>query len=199
LLCPQKLRMPPKVNIIIRLATTCIGICAMNASLALQPVTLSAPQWFPLERDDLHDPQIAELGLLHNPETTLSLLPGDNAGNHVNWVQALERGFIRPYTGLKSEHKLEVLDSNVIWPNSGEGELGLVVFPHKQHTEWMACTECHEGIFKSKAGSNKFSMLDILNGEYCGRCHGAIAFPPTECKRCHSVARPPVVLPAGPH
>jgi hypothetical protein len=24
-------------------------------------------------------------------------------------------------------------------------------------------------------------------GEHCGRCHGAVAFPLTECTRCHSV------------
>jgi hypothetical protein len=29
----------------------------------------------------------------------------------------------------------------------------------------------------------------ILSGEKCGLCHGAVSFPLTECKRCHSVDR----------
>ena len=32
-------------------------------------------------------------------------------------------------------------------------------------------------------------MLLILAGEKCGLCHGAVAFPLTECLRCHSVQR----------
>jgi hypothetical protein len=29
----------------------------------------------------------------------------------------------------------------------------------------------------------------VLSGEKCGLCHGAVAFPLTECNRCHSVQR----------
>ena len=41
--------------------------------------------------------------------------------------------------------------------------------------------------FVEKAGANKLNMQAILNGEQCGLCHGAVAFPLTECNRCHSV------------
>jgi c(7)-type cytochrome triheme protein len=45
-------------------------------------------------------------------------------------------------------------------------------------------------LFKSKAGATKqLNMFQILQGEYCGVCHGAVSFPLTECKRCHSVER----------
>jgi hypothetical protein len=41
-----------------------------------------------------------------------------------------------------------------------------------------------------KAGATKFTgMFPILSGEKCGRCHGAVAFPLTECRRCHVVMR----------
>jgi hypothetical protein len=30
-------------------------------------------------------------------------------------------------------------------------------------------------------------MLAILEGEQCGQCHGAVAFPLTECTRCHAI------------
>jgi hypothetical protein len=33
------------------------------------------------------------------------------------------------------------------------------------------------------------NMLQILSGEKCGQCHGAVAFPLTECARCHRVPR----------
>jgi hypothetical protein len=33
-------------------------------------------------------------------------------------------------------------------------------------------------------------MNQILHGEQCGLCHGAVSFPLTECNRCHSVSRP---------
>ncbi|HEX9180451.1 MAG TPA: c(7)-type cytochrome triheme domain-containing protein, partial [Burkholderiales bacterium] len=51
---------------------------------------------------------------------------------------------------------------------------------------WLDCANCHEHLFKSKAGANKLSMQKILEGEQCGLCHGAVAFPLTECGRCHS-------------
>jgi c(7)-type cytochrome triheme protein len=62
-----------------------------------------------------------------------------------------------------------------------------VKFPHRQHTLWLDCSNCHPYPFIDKAGANKLSMQAILNGEQCGLCHGAVAFPLTECNRCHSV------------
>ena len=69
------------------------------------------------------------------------------------------------------------------------GSMPAVKFPHRQHTLWLDCSNCHNGLFKDKIGANKFSMVAILNGEQCGLCHGAVAFPLTECTRCHSVPR----------
>lgn len=174
-----------------------IGITLAGSSQALQPALKRDPPWFPLTADDVHDPTVAELGLLQNPEEALSRLPSDGAGNHVNWVKALEKGYIKPIASLRVNATPEVLDKDVIWKDVGE--MDFVLFPHKQHTEWMGCGDCHDAIFKAKAGADKFGMFDILNGEYCGRCHGAVAFPLTECRRCHSVPRPAVVIHAQPH
>ncbi|HUS55503.1 MAG TPA: c(7)-type cytochrome triheme domain-containing protein [Thermohalobaculum sp.] len=77
-----------------------------------------------------------------------------------------------------------VLDLDIVFTETAGQPY--VVFPHRQHTEWLDCANCHPAIFKAKRGANDFGMLDVLNGEYCGRCHGAVAFPLTECKRCHS-------------
>jgi c(7)-type cytochrome triheme protein len=36
-----------------------------------------------------------------------------------------------------------------------------------------------------KRGANPISMVKIVNGEFCGRCHGRVAFPISNCARCH--------------
>ena len=81
--------------------------------------------------------------------------------------------------------EVRVLDQDLIIAR--DGSMPAVKFPHRQHTLWLDCANCHEKLFKSQAGANKFSMTAILNGEQCGLCHGAVAFPLTECNRCHSV------------
>lgn len=189
--------MTKKRGIVERLLAVCVGLCIVQATLAVEPVSRTASHWLPLAQDELHDPAMTALNLLQNPNEALSKLPRDGAGDQVNWVKALEKGYIKPHVNIRSNTQIKVLDLDVLRRNTGE--MDMVLFPHKQHTEWLACSNCHEELFKSKAGATKFSMLDILNGEYCGRCHGAVAFPLTECKRCHSVPRSPIAIPAQAH
>ncbi len=183
-----------KRSIVERLFVMCVLLCIVQVNLAAEPAVKTRPHWLPLSQDDLHDPAITALNLLQNPSEALSKLPHEGSGNQVDWVKALEKGFIRPHINTGSNAEIKVLDLDVLRRNTGE--MDMVLFPHKQHTEWLACSNCHDEIFKSKAGATKFGMFDILNGEYCGRCHGAVAFPLTECKRCHSVPRSPIVIPA---
>ena len=145
---------------------------------------LYAGQWSTLAEDGLHDPQNPALGVLQNPADALSRLPADNAGNQVDWVRALADGYIRPRSTLKENRPVEVLDSDILMSNTGS--LPGVRFPHKPHTLWLDCGNCHEQIFRSKAGATPVTMGKILEGQYCGVCHGAVAFPLTECNRCHS-------------
>lgn len=141
-----------------------------------------------LSKDGVHDPANPSLKLLQEPREALSALPPDAVGNRVRWVKALEQGAIAPRTNILPDTAIRVLDQDVIMPRTGE--LPMVRFPHRQHTEWLDCSNCHERLFKSKAGATKeVNMFQILQGEYCGVCHGAVAFPLTECKRCHSVER----------
>ena len=172
----------------------CTMLCVIRAALAGEPAVKVTPHWLPLAQDELHDPAMPALNLLQNPNEALSKLPHEGSGNQVDWVKAIEKGFVRPHASVNSNTQIKVLDLDVIRRNTGE--MDMVRFPHKQHTEWLTCSNCHDEIFKSKAGATKFGMFDILNGEYCGRCHGAIAFPLTECKRCHSVPHAPIVVPA---
>ena len=146
---------------------------------------IHAAGWQTLQEDSLHDPEAPALEVLQQPSEALSVLPPDTAGNKVNWVKALREGYIEPRSFVLKEKTLEVLDSEILM--KGTGDSYYVLFPHKAHTEWLECSNCHEKLFKSKAGETPITMLKILQGEYCGRCHGAVSFPLTECNRCHSV------------
>ncbi len=144
-----------------------------------------ASEWKALKEDGLHDPQNSSLQWLQYPADALRRMPSDSAGNKVDWVRAFEDGYIRPRSSLSGTEETEQLDTEIIMNDTGS--LPRVLFPHKQHTRWLDCENCHEKIFKSKAGATPVTMSKILEGEYCGVCHGAVSFPLTECNRCHSV------------
>jgi c(7)-type cytochrome triheme protein len=146
----------------------------------------AAPElWQRLEKDGVHDPRGPAIGLLQQPAEALEPLPRDTAGNLVNWVRAIDSGAINPRTNILPETKVRVLDQDIIIAKYGS--MPAVKFPHRQHTLWLDCTNCHDQLFIPRIGANRFSMTAILNGEQCGLCHGAVSFPLTECNRCHSV------------
>lgn len=157
--------------------------------LLVAGVAWAAPgDHLPLTNDGVHDPAGPAIKLLQEPSEALSKLPPDVVGNQVRWVKALEQGLITPRANILPDTTIRVLDLDVILPRTAE--MPMVRFPHKQHTEWLDCSNCHEKLFKSKTGATTgLNMFQILQGEYCGLCHGAVAFPLTECKRCHSVER----------
>ena len=156
------------------------------AIAAVVGLAWAASAWVPLERDGVHDPKGPGIGILQQPSEALSKLPPDTAGNLVRWVQALDSGAINPRTNIQPETQVRLRDQDIII--SKFGSMPAVKFPHRQHTLWLDCSNCHEHLFKSKAGANAFSMQAILDGEQCGLCHGAVSFPLTECNRCHSVS-----------
>nr|MDJ0741504.1 cytochrome c3 family protein [Gammaproteobacteria bacterium] len=142
--------------------------------------------WKPLAHNGLHDPGNPALDLLQEPAEALSRLPANTAGNMVDWVEALREGYIDPRTNINPETEVNIRETDVIMKNTGSANF--VRFPHKAHTEWLDCDNCHDHLFAREVGKTPMTMLLILSGEYCGRCHGAVAFPLTECNRCHSVA-----------
>lgn len=160
---------------------------------SLCAVAVAASQkWLTIAKDDLHDPQSPAVGVLQEPAEALGALGAqapDAVGNQVRWVQALARGLIQPRTNILPETKVNLRTTEVLLVNTAH--MGLVKFPHRQHTEWLDCSNCHGavGLFEQKAGATKIGMFRVLAGEKCGVCHGAVAFPLTECDRCHSVQR----------
>ena len=162
------------------------------AAAALAPA--SSGRWLPLHKDGVHDPRNPGLALLQQPAEALAPLPRDTAGNQVRWVQALETGAINPRTNLLEGTEVRLRDNDLIIAKYGS--MPAVKFPHRQHTLWLDCSNCHDHLFKAELGANRFSMSAILDGQQCGVCHGAVAFPLTECNRCHSV--PNERLPRSP-
>ncbi|MBF0160984.1 MAG: hypothetical protein HQL88_01725 [Magnetococcales bacterium] len=144
-----------------------------------------ANPWVRLEADGLHDPKGGAIRDLQQPGEALAPLPRDVVGNMVRWVEALRTGVITPRTNILPDTKIQVLDLDIIYPNTGN--YNFVRFPHKAHTEWLDCSNCHDAIFAKKYRGTTISMANILEGRQCGQCHGAVSFPLTECNRCHSV------------
>lgn len=149
----------------------------------VRPVSI----WLPLEADHIHDPSSPGLQFLQQPREALSTLPRASEGDRVDWVRALREGYIQPRTNIHPETKINVIDLPIVMPKTAG--MPAVLFPHRAHTEWLDCKNCHDRIFKPKRGANRITMFAILQGNYCGQCHGAVAFPLTQCRRCHSVPR----------
>lgn len=71
-----------------------------------------------------------------------------------------------------------------------------VVFPHWFHRIRFRCKVCHHELgFEMRAGANRITMADIIDGKFCGMCHnGEVAWSVERCDLCHS-GRPG--LPSG--
>jgi c(7)-type cytochrome triheme protein len=155
---------------------------------APKPAAPGERVWAPLAKDGIHDPRNPGLKQKQEPADALSRLVPDTAGNLVRWVEALEKGQINPRAALNSGTQVRIRDDFILL--NQRGGTPMVRFPHRQHTLWLDCTNCHDKPFLPKTGANKLSMMMILQGEQCGICHGAVAFPLTECSRCHNTPRP---------
>ncbi len=105
-----------------------------------------------------------------------------------DWAKALAEGAIVPRPGIDpkaADEPIFPLDVELV---PADNPTFKVVFPHGAHTALLSCTTCHPGIFQMAAGADPITMDKIFAGEYCGRCHGKVAFAvATGCPRCHPV------------
>jgi c(7)-type cytochrome triheme protein len=139
----------------------------------------------PPPEDGIHDPANDGTLALQPPLTAFGTLPRSPAGNGVNWVQALSSKKIAPRWDRTDDNAAPVvMDLNIV--REVKGSMPDVLYPHKQHTEWLDCSNCHPAIFVPQKGANQISMAAILLGQKCGVCHGKVAFPVSECRLCHS-------------
>ena len=115
----------------------------------------------------------------------LEQLPKDASGG-TDWVRAMEEKLIEPKPGLdpKAEDQpvLE-LDVELVPKDAPDFK---ATYSHQTHTRLLACSNCHTAIFQMEKGAAPITMEKIFAGEYCGRCHGKVAFDiATGCPRCH--------------
>lgn len=137
----------------------------------------------------VHDPANPDARRLQSPQEAFSVLPPDQRGKP-DWSQALRSGAIAPRADLPGRGQpLQPLDLDIVMKNTAQ--MPYVKFPHRAHTDWLACNNCHDGLFVPKAGANPMTMAQILQGQSCGVCHTTVAFNAMyTCERCHSVAQP---------
>jgi c(7)-type cytochrome triheme protein len=140
-----------------------------------------------VEHSDFYDPANPDYLTLQRPYDAMRHLPKDSVG-FPDWMRALLQKTITPRSSLSGKDKMEVLDLDVIMRNTKE--MPNVLFPHRSHTLWLACSNCHPAPFAPVAGGNRISMADIFRGQFCGMCHDRVAFVTFySCNRCHSVAQ----------
>jgi c(7)-type cytochrome triheme protein len=144
--------------------------------------------WRSLAHDGIHDREGDAIGVLQEPRSALRGLPRGRSGNYIDWAGALKEGAIRPRARAGRQGQMEVLDLDILLADTKN--MPTVTFPHRTHTEWLSCKNCHDWLFKPQKGANDISMTDIARGRACGLCHGKVAFPATDCFRCHNGPRP---------
>jgi len=116
-------------------------------------------------------------------------MPADRFGNGINWELAEEQGLITPVDyleGVSSKQANLKVTPDFAIKSKVEG-MPDIIFSHKKHTVWNGCALCHPDIFIGvKKGASKYSMVELFEGKYCGVCHDRVAFPQTDCQRCHT-------------
>jgi c(7)-type cytochrome triheme protein len=116
-------------------------------------------------------------------------MPKEPFGNKINWEKAEDDGLIKLIDYLEGvstkKAKLRMQQDFAI-KSKVEG-MPDIIFSHNKHTVWSGCELCHPDIFMGiKKGTTKYSMVELFEGKYCGVCHDKVAFPQTDCQRCHS-------------
>jgi len=116
-------------------------------------------------------------------------LPKERFGNGINWEKAEEDGHLKLIDfieGISIKRVAMKIQPDFIL-NSKVAGMPAIVFSHKKHTVWNGCEVCHPEIFVGvKKGATKYSMVEIFEGRFCGVCHTKVAFPMTDCQRCHT-------------
>ncbi|HSG06513.1 MAG TPA: c(7)-type cytochrome triheme domain-containing protein [Nitrospiria bacterium] len=150
-----------------------------------QPLIKAQESGSPPATDDSAPPADQQEEEGESQPLAFDYLPKTKMG-YVDWVAAITEGAIEPLESLDPDAKpMKPLDFDIVF-KVGVSGLPDVVYPHYPHTIWLDCRNCHPGIFLMRAGANNVKMSKILQGEFCGRCHGKVAFPISDCFRCHS-------------
>ncbi len=117
-------------------------------------------------------------------------LPRKGGEQLIDWEEAEARGFIQPIDFLPGVSMVRAplaVQKDFSIASAPRGWMSDIIFSHKKHALWNGCEVCHPDIFPSvKKGTLKYSMFQIVDGQYCGVCHNHVAFPLNDCQRCHA-------------
>lgn len=104
-------------------------------------------------------------------------------GSLKRWLIVLALGMALPAPAVHAEYGDVTMNTTAT-----KNGVRPVIFPHWFHRLRFTCGNCHsENGFKMKAGGNKVTMANIINGMYCGMCHNnQIAWGAERCEMCHS-------------
>ena len=117
---------------------------------------------------------------------TLWKLPEARYGNRIDWDGALAAGKIKPAHKLTIDPASEGGFSETLLLEAEWARVSGAIVPHGRHTKWLDCNDCHPYIFNiKKKFTEGLRMANIIDGQFCGVCHGKVAFPLTDCVRCH--------------
>lgn len=164
-----------------------VTIAAANPNAFNRLMRRHVKRHLPPWKDGNHNPNDPDVRLLQAPLVAFADLPKTRSGdgNGVAWVKALDEGKIHPRWKLNNpKAKPVVMNLNIVF--DVKGSMPDVVYPHKAHTQWLDCSNCHPAIFIPRKGADQISMASIMMGKKCGVCHGRVAFPISDCMRCHS-------------
>jgi len=140
-------------------------------------------------------------------QALLNQMPVDSVGA-VDWIAAIDDGLLSPELLPADRERLEppftvgalvelgldyperpFLDLDIEILSADTSPLFSARFPHSSHTLLLACSSCHPGVVAKRT-----QMDGILDGAYCGECHGKVAFEPeVGCARCHTALEPPSI------
>ncbi len=134
--------------------------------------------------DGIHDPANPDLSMLQLPSEIIGKLPRDSS-EQIDWAKSLVDKLIAPRASRIGDEEMVVWDQDIVFKDTAA--MPHVSFPHKLHSMWLACENCHDAIFPAQRGKVDISMGSIYSGEHCGVCHGKVAFSPHNCERCHSI------------
>ena len=116
--------------------------------------------------------------------------PPERFGNGIDWLKAEEQNLVtlKDYIEGVSIKRAKIQEPKEFDLSAKEPNMPDIIFSHQKHTVWNGCELCHPEIFGVKKGSAPYSMQEIFAGQYCGVCHGIVAFPNIDCQRCHTKA-----------
>lgn len=177
---------------------TLIFVCSVTANENMTAAQSQTDSQAPSLDQDAEAAFLEELHYSHDDFLRIyESLPRDGE-NKVDWERATREGLINPLASIDVDNEEEFIMDLKVVIKFNDMLIKDVVFSHAVHTYWLNCSSCHPKIFRPEIAANRMTMKEIREGQYCGVCHGMVAFPTNvidapnfraNCLRCHRAQR----------